>query len=112
MEKSKQIQIEDWIEHLSLFTNGNKGRLVSISTEDSEMGNNRLADKLPLMAIDYDPLKKGDDILISLGGESADFRHEINAPVEMWETHNDLGVVILMEIIDQNNNKVILAFDS
>lgn len=49
-------------------------------------------------------------MVISLGGKSIAFSHTIDAPVELWETHDDKGVVTSMEIVDQNNNKVTLTF--
>lgn len=96
--------------HISLFTNGNKGGLVSITLFNTGASNETLAEELPFMAIDYDPIKKGDDMVISLGGESIAFSHTIDASVELWETHDDKGVVTSMEIVDQNNNKVTLTF--
>ena len=55
----RQIQPENWADHLRLITNGNKGRIVSIFTKDNEMGNNRLVDELPLAELEVD--MKGND---------------------------------------------------
>jgi Ni2+-binding GTPase involved in maturation of urease and hydrogenase len=111
MAGTKQIRTENWVEHLSLFTNGNHGRKVSISVVDQTEGEEHIAKDLPLMAIDYDVISKGDDIVISFGGDSLAFSHTVEAPIELWETHNDKGVVTIMKIIDQNNNECILKFN-
>ena len=110
MAHTKQIENERWAEFCSLFSNGNKGRLLSITLNDDETGYQLLAENLPLMGLDYDPIKKGDDMIVSLGKESLEFSHTIDAPVELWEYQNDMGVITSIEIIDQNNNKLILTF--
>ena len=107
----KQIQRKNWIDHLRLFSNGNNGRLVSISLVDSKGAGERIIDELPLMAVDYDPIHKGDNIVISLGLETLAFSHTVEVPVEMWETHNDEGVVTSMKIIDQSNSECSIAFN-
>lgn len=107
----KQIHADKWAEHCSLFTNGNKGRMVTITSLDNETGNLILAENSPLMAFDYDPIKKGDDMVISLGKDTLEYSHTIQAPIEFWETHDDSGEVTSIEIIDQMDNKVIVTFN-
>lgn len=106
MSITKQIQPENWIERVSLFTNDNRGRLVSITLCNIET----LIDEIPLMSVNYDSQLKGDDMVISVGVDSMKLNHIINAPLELWETHNDFGDVISMEIIDFNNHEYILTF--
>lgn len=105
MSGKKQIKKEDWADRMVTFTNGNKGRNTSVVQEEG-----KLAENLPFMAIDFDPVKKGDDLVISLGEDTLVFSHTIENPKELYEIHNDLGVVTSMEIIDQANKKVILLF--
>lgn len=111
MAEAKQIQIENWNEYLSLFSKFNQGRLTSIALLDNEIGDNKLAEDLPLIATDYDPIRKGNDMIISLCNKFSTFGYAINAPVELWERQNNDGVVISLEIIDLNNNKAILIFN-
>ena len=106
MSNTKQIQPENWIERVSLFTDGNKGRLVSISLCNTET----LVEDIPLMSVDYSSQLKGFDMIISVGVGSMKLNHIINAPLELWETKNDRGVVTSIEIIDFNNNEYILTF--
>lgn len=105
MSGTKKIKKEDWSNSMVTFTNGNIGRKVSVAGEEGE-----LAENLPFMAIDYDPIKKGDDLVISLGEDTLDFSHTVEAPVKLYEIHNDLGVVTSVEIKDRNNKKVVLLF--
>jgi len=52
-------------EYLSLFSKFNKGRLVSITLLDYEIGDSKLAEDLSLIAIDYDLIRKGNNMIIS-----------------------------------------------
>jgi len=106
MSNTKQVLPENWIERVSLFTDGNKGRLVSISLCNTET----LVEDIPLMSVDYSSQLKGYDMVISVGLGSMKLNHIINAPLELWETKNDSGVVTSIEIIDFNNNEYILTF--
>ena len=106
MSNTKQILPENWIERVSLFTDGNKGRLVSICLCNTET----LVEDIPLMSVDYSSQLKGYDMVISVGVGSMKLNHIINAPLELWETKNDRGIVTSMEIIDFNNNEYVLTF--
>ncbi len=105
MSNTKQIQPENWIERVCLFTDGNKGRLVLISLCNTDT----LVEDIPLMSVNYHSQLKGYDMVISVGVGSMKLNHIINAPLELWETKNDRGVVTSMEIIDFNNNEYILT---
>jgi hypothetical protein len=108
MAGTKQIQMENWLDRLDTFINGNRGRKVTTTVSDDTNEEIQIAKDLPLMAIDYDPIKKGDDMVISFGTDTLVYSHTVEAPVELWETHNDKGVVTTIKIIDQNNNGCIL----
>lgn len=106
MSNTKQIEPEKWFERVNLFTEDNKGRLISISMCNIET----LVDEIPLMSVNYNSQLKGFDMVISVGMGTMKLNHIINSPLELWETQNDRGVVTSMEIIDFNNNEYILTF--
>ncbi len=110
MVKSKQIPGDRWVEYCSLLTDGNRGRLMTISDIDERAGLNLLVNEMPLWAVDYDPAEKGDDIVVSMGKDSIEYVHTIDAPVEIWESRNDKGVVVQLRIIDRSSNEFNLTF--
>ncbi len=112
MTQTKQIKPDQWLEHLSMFTNANKGRLTTIKSFNPEEGDYLLAEDIPLMALDYDPVGKGNDLVITLGADTIDYTHTVQEPVDMLEMHNENGQVITLEIIDQNENKIIIDLKS
>jgi hypothetical protein len=95
-----------------MFSNGNRGRRVAIEVADLAIGDQPLTEAAPLLAIDYDPANKDDVLLITTGRDEVDYSHKINAPVEIWESQDDNGKVLSLEVIDRNGSKTILAFES
>ena len=112
MAQTKKIDPGRWLEFLSMFSNGNRGRRVAIEVADMSNGDQPLTEAAPLFAIDYDPANKDDDLVITAGRDEVDYSHKINAPVEIWESQDDNGKVVSLEVIDRNGSKTILAFES
>ena len=99
MSAKKQIEIAEWRDRLQLFVSGNKGRAAAIAAEGMTIVENK-----SLVSVDYDPVGKGNDIMIALEG----FSHTVNAPVELRITEASNGVVSTLEIIDQNGTSTFL----
>jgi hypothetical protein len=112
MAQTKKLDQERWSEFLSMFSNGNRGRMVAIEVADMAIGDQPLTDGAPLFAIDYDPANKGDDLVITTGRDEVDYSHTISAPTEIWEAQDDNGKVVALEIIDRKEAKTILVFKS
>jgi hypothetical protein len=104
------IPREEWRDFLVTLSNGNRGRMLSLEVLDSESGDSGQAKQGKLMAVDYDPVDKGNDIVVTAGVDEIDYTHTIIAPVEIWKAQQDSGEVAALEIIDQNNVKTILSF--
>ena len=112
MAQTKKLDQERWPEFLSMFSNGNRGRMVAIEVADMAIGDQPLTDGAPLFAIDYDPANKGDDLVITTGRDEVDYTHKISAPAEIWELQDDNGKVVALEVIDRNGAKTIVVFKS
>jgi len=108
---TKEIPTESWEDWCVTFTNGNRGRLISsIELVGHEIGDEPLAEGVPLVAIDYDPVHKGNDVVISYGQEAAPTRHLIQAPVRLRQAQDAHGLVVSLEIENQNGRRTILSF--
>jgi hypothetical protein len=112
MAQTKKLEQENWLEFLSIFSNGNRGRLIAIEVDDMAAGEQPLADAAPLFALDYDPAGKGDDLVITTGLDEVDYTHTINAPTEIWEAQDDNGKVVALEVVDGAGSKTIITFKS
>ena len=110
MAINTQIPQAQWQDFFVTFSNGNQGRELSLEVFDSESGDQAAAKQGPLMAVDYDPVGKGNDIVVTTGVDEIAYSHTIKAPVELWQAQHDNGEVGALEIVDQNNVKTILSF--
>jgi hypothetical protein len=108
MSNTTQIKQKQWQDFLVTFSNGNRGRTLSLEVFDSD-SDQPAAKQGPLIAVDYDPVGKGNDIVVTTGIDEIDYSHTIPAPVEFWQAQHDNGEVAALEVIDQNNIKTILS---
>ena len=111
MAINTQISQDDWKDFFVTFSNGNRGRRLSFEVIDSESGDTGQMKQGKLMGVAYDPLGKGNDIVVTTGEGEVDYTHTIAAPVEVWQAQQDTGEVAALEIIDQNNVKTILSLN-
>ena len=112
MAQTKQIDRGRWSEFLRMFSNGNRGRLMAIEIADTATGAQALADAAPLFAIDFNPASKGEDLVITTGRGEIDSTHKISDPLEIWESQDDNGKVMALQVIDRKGSKTIVAFNS
>lgn len=110
MAQTKRIDTERWPEYMAMFSNGNRGRAVSIELAGAALGDQPASGSAPLFAIDYDPEGKGDDLVVSTGSEDVDYTHTIHEPSEIWESQDDNGEVVSIEILDREGVRTILSF--
>ena len=110
MSINSVIKQSDWSDFFTTFSNGNRGRQVSIEIFDPESGSTGQANEGPLMAVDYDPSGKGNDIVITTGKDTIDYSHTITAPVEVKQEQADDGKVAALEIVDQKKATTVLKF--
>ena len=110
MAQSKRIDQGRWSAFLSMFSNGNRGRMIAVEVVDMANGDQPLTEAASLLAIDYDPADKGDDLVITTGRDGVDYSHTISDPVEIWESQDDHGKVVALEVIDRDGAKTIVAF--
>lgn len=99
MSTNKQIETSEWQDRLQSFTSGNKGRTTAIAAKGMT-----IVEDMALVGVEYDPVGKGNDIMITLEG----FTHTVNAPVELRITEASNGVVSTLEVIDQNGASTFL----
>ena len=98
MSIKKSIPMDDWSDRLTSFSSGNRGRLSAIATQ-----NMTIVEDKKLEDIVYDPVNKGNDIVIAVEGPEGSFRHIVEGPAELIIEQREDGVVSTLEIIDQNN---------
>lgn len=103
MNKKKQIQNAEWQERIQTFSSGNRGRKAAIATEGITLVENQV-----LRDIEYDPIGKGNDLIITLGYVENIFTHTIDAPVEFYLHQDSSGVVTALEVVDEKGGSTFL----
>jgi hypothetical protein len=107
--ETKNIPGKRWGDFCETFTTGNRGRKANITLLSEDVGE-RLAERVNFSAIDYDPEEIGDVFMISYGDQAPLTTHEVNMPLELWQAQNEVGKVILLEIIDTEERKLVIEF--
>lgn len=109
MALNRQIPESDWADFFVTFSNGNQGRAITIEIFDPESGSTGQQKQGTLMAVDYDPKGKGDDIVVTAGKNEIEYSHTIPGPVEVWQEQHDDGQVAAIAIVDQHNGKTVVS---
>lgn len=91
------IPTDEWKEWLKLFSLGNSGRKSAIANYDITIEEDN-----KFNGIEYDPLGKDYDIMITLDGPYDTYRHIIADPSEISLLDNPDELFSILEIINQN----------
>ena len=112
MSQTKIVEKDRWAEFLRICSNCNRGRNIAIEVADMAIGDQPLTEAAPLFAIDYDPVGKGDDLVITTGRDRIDFTHTIRGTSEIWESQDDNGKMVALEMVSSDGLKTIVTFTS
>ncbi|MEH2411809.1 DUF5335 family protein [Nostoc sp.] len=109
---SKSVPRERWGEFFDQFSDGNRGRHISIEIIDSELGDEELIQNATLMAIIYDRPGKGDDLVIEVGEHEVSYAHTIDSPTEVLTGQNSNGQIIAIWITDAAGRKTLIQLQA
>jgi len=101
----KQLQKNEWSERLQMVSSGNRGANALLE----EAGEN-IAENVPFRDIEYDPAKKGDDLVIAFGTGDNNLRHVVSSPVELYVYEDSNGVLTSVEIINKKSVTTSIRF--
>lgn len=107
---NKSVPQEQWGEFFDQFSDGNRGRHISIKSIDSEFGNGELIREAPLMAIIYDRPSKGDNLVIEVGQDEVIYAHTVDSPTEVLTGQDSDGVMLAVQISDAAGTKTLIEF--
>lgn len=109
---SKSVPRERWGEFFDQFSDGNRGRHISIEIIDSELGDEELIQNATLMAIIYDRPGKGNDLVIEVGEHEVSYAHTIDSPTEVLTGQNSNGQIIAIWITDAQERKTLIQLQA
>ena len=111
-----EIPRERWADYLSALSNREKDHPVRIRVEGREIGDQALAEGLPLVGISVE--EKGsekDAIEVTVGNKGrgeANMTHMIHAPERIYIEERSNGQVACLDIEDGAQVKTLIFFDS
>ena len=109
---NKSVPSERWGEFFDQFTDGNRGRHISIEIIGSEVGDAELIKNAPLHAMVYDRPGKGDDLVIEVGNDEVTYAHTIDSPTEVLTGQNSNGVIVAMSIADAAGTQTLIQLQA
>jgi Family of unknown function (DUF5335) len=113
IELTKSVPQERWGEFFDQFSDGNQGRHISIlilrgsanEVITDEFGDEELIQNAPLMAMVYDRLGKGNDLVIETGKDEVTYAHTVDAPTEVFTGQSESGWMMAVSISDAAGTK-------
>lgn len=110
---SIEVPKEGWVEFLKALNRLAQDRPVRLETINRELGDQELADKLPLIGIDFET--KGSargDLLVSVMSEDGPLDHRIEKPTQFYIAHDETGELLqTLAILDADGGKTIVYFE-
>ena len=108
IELTKSVPQERWGEFFDQFSDGNRGRHISIEVITPELGDEELIQNAPLMAMVYDRSGKGNDLVIETGKEEVTYAHTVDSPTEVLTGQSESGRMMAVSISDAAGTKTLV----
>jgi Family of unknown function (DUF5335) len=108
IELTKSVPQEQWGEFFDQFSDGNRGRHISIEVITDEFGDEELIQDAPLMAMVYDRPGKGNDLVIETGKNEVTYAHTVDAPTEVLTGQSESGRMLAVWISDAAGTKTLI----
>jgi Family of unknown function (DUF5335) len=109
---NKSIERDRWVEFFDQFSDGNRGRHISIEILDSELGDEELIQNAPLMAMVYDPPNKGNKLTIETGKDEVNYAHTVDSPTEVLTGQDANGIMLAVQIRDATGTPTLIKLAS
>jgi Family of unknown function (DUF5335) len=109
---NKSVPRERWGEFFDQFSDGNRGRYISIEMLGAELGDAELIQNAPLMAMIYDRPGKGNDLVIEVGQDEVTYAHTVDSPTEVLTGQDSNGLMLAVWISDSAGTKTLIKLQA
>lgn len=112
---TREIPRDDWDRYLDTLSRLKADRPVRVRVEDAEIGDQTLADCLPMVGISLE--KKGSDadaieLTLADPGGDRNVTHEITHPAKLFVKENAAGEPEVLDIEAPGQVKTLIFFDA
>ena len=112
IELTKSVPQARWGEFFDQFSDGNRGRHISIEVITPELGDEELIQNAPLMAMVYYRPGKGNDLVIETGKDEVTYAHTIDSPTEVLTGQSESGRMLAVYISDATGTKTLVKLQA
>lgn len=114
MHHTREIPRDTWSDYLSRVAHKEEGHLVRIEATSSDLGDQPVVQRLPLMDIEL--AKKGSDkgaieLTIKVGRPGEEFTHRILKPDHIYADEGESGELECLDIEDLDRVKTLIYFE-
>ena len=112
MHHTREIPRERWAEYLSLLSNVTRAQSVRIEADSTEIGEQQLAQRLPLLSISLE--QKGSSrgsIEVTVGRPGEEITHRIAKPQRLYADESESGELECLDIEDASHTKTLIFFE-
>jgi Family of unknown function (DUF5335) len=109
---NKSVPSDQWVEFFDQFSDGNRGRHISIEMLGSELGDEELIQNAPLMAMVYDPPNKGNKLTIEIGKDEVTYAHTVDSPTEVLTGQDANGIMLAVRIADAAGTQTLIKLQA
>jgi Family of unknown function (DUF5335) len=108
----KSLPRDRWGEFFDQFSDGNRGRHISIEMINSALGSEELIQNSPLIAVIYDHPRKRNDLVIEVGRDQMTVGHIVYSPTEVFMEQNSNGQIITICISDAAQSQTLIRLQA
>ncbi|MNT27740.1 hypothetical protein D3C72_1633820 [compost metagenome] len=112
---TREIPREDWGRFLGVLSNRKADHPVRVRVEGTEIGDQMLADCMPMVGISLE--QKGSEadaiaLTLSFSGGESNLTHEISCPEKLYIKEDERGEPQVLDIEDRERVKTLVFFDA
>ena len=111
-QTTKEIPQSQWSQFFNQLSKAEKRRFLSLEVASFEIGNEKIVKRGSLSSMTCEPLGKGHDLEISIGGDEVLYSHFVKSPKAVWVIEDEADHVMALEIIDDSEAQTIIRFET
>lgn len=112
MHHTREIPREVWSDYLTLLSGMNRSQWVRIEAASTDIGEQPLAQRLPLIDISFAEKGSGRDAIeITVGRPGEEITHRIFHPERIYADESESGELECLDIEDAERTKTIIFFE-
>jgi hypothetical protein len=112
MHHTREIPREVWADYFTLLSGIARSQCVRIEADSTDIGEQQLAQRLPLIDISF--VEKGssrDAIEVTVGRPGEEITHRIFHPDRIYADESESGELECLDIEDSEHTKTIIFFE-